>query len=80
MFPLSDGSSAVEIAPFFCAGLIGYRSLRMVGNAKRVGIFGFGATAHLITQIAVFEKREVYACTRAGDYEAQEMARELGCV
>jgi alcohol dehydrogenase, propanol-preferring len=79
-FPVSDGSSAAEMAPFLCAGLIGYRSLRMAGDAQRIGIFGFGAAAHLITQVAVSEKRQVYAFTRAGDDKAQAMARELGCV
>jgi alcohol dehydrogenase, propanol-preferring len=79
-FPVSDNSSAVEMAPFLCAGLIGYRSLRMAGDAKRIGIFGFGAAAHLIAQVAVFEKRQIYAFTRSGDDKAQAMARELGCV
>jgi alcohol dehydrogenase, propanol-preferring len=70
-FPINDNANACDIAPLFCAGLIGYRSLRMVGDVKRIGIFGFGAAAHLITQ--------VYAFTRPGDRAAQDLARDLGC-
>jgi len=79
-FALPDGYSDVEVAPLLCAGLIGYRSYRMAGNAPRLGMYGFGAAAHIIVQVAVHEKRQVYAFTRAGDAEAQQFARELGCI
>ena len=78
-FPLDEGAAADSLAPLLCAGLIGYRALRLAGNAKRIGIYGFGAAAHLIAQVAVFEGRNVYAFTRPGDTDAQIMARELGC-
>ncbi|KWR87764.1 zinc-dependent alcohol dehydrogenase family protein [Cupriavidus sp. IDO] len=65
-------------APLLCAGLIGYRTLRMAGEAKRIGIYGFGAAAHLVTQIAVAQGREVYAFTRAGDTGAQQLAYQTG--
>ncbi len=65
-------------APLLCAGLIGHRSLRMAGEAARLGIYGFGAAAHIVAQIAVHEGRHVYAFTRAGDESAQTFARELG--
>jgi propanol-preferring alcohol dehydrogenase len=67
-----------EAAPLLCAGLIGFRSLVKTGDARRVGIYGFGAAAHLITQVAVHQRREIYAFTRAGDIEGQEFARSLG--
>jgi propanol-preferring alcohol dehydrogenase len=67
-----------EAAPFLCAGLIGYRSYRMTGAARRLGLYGFGAAAHIITQVAVHEGREVFAFTSPGDDRAQEFARELG--
>ena len=82
-FPVSKSYSAVEAAPLMCAGLIGYRSLTMAGSAqesRRVGIFGFGAAAHIVTQVAVFEGREVYAFTRPGKTSNQEFARSLGAV
>ncbi|MBI3674863.1 MAG: zinc-dependent alcohol dehydrogenase family protein [Rhizobiales bacterium] len=79
-FPLDESANAAGLAPLLCAGLIGYRSLRMAGDAGRIGIFGFGAAAHLVTQVAIFEEREVYAFTRPGDLAAQTMARDLGCV
>ncbi|HME82879.1 MAG TPA: zinc-dependent alcohol dehydrogenase family protein [Candidatus Eremiobacteraceae bacterium] len=69
-----------EAAPLMCAGLIGYRSLRMAGDAERVGIYGFGAAAHIIAQIARHEGRRVFAFTRPGDAAAQSFARELGAV
>lgn len=65
-------------APLLCAGLIGYRAYRMTGDAGRLGIYGFGAAAHIVTQVAVHEGRWVYACTRPGDDEAQRFARSLG--
>ncbi|MBJ7353283.1 MAG: zinc-dependent alcohol dehydrogenase family protein [Thermoleophilaceae bacterium] len=79
-FPLPDDAGAADLAPLLCAGLIGYRCLRMCGDAQRLGIYGFGAAAHLITQVAVHQGREVYAFTRAGDDAAQSDARELGAV
>ncbi len=78
-FPV-QGDSDAEIAPLLCAGLIGYRSLRMAGDAERLGIYGFGAAAHIIAQLAKHEGREVYAFTREGDEEAQAFAHELGAV
>ncbi len=80
VFPLSEKASAVAVAPLLCAGLIGYRSLNMAGNARRLGIYGFGAAAHIITQVAVFQDREVFAFTRKGDVVSQTFARELGAV
>ena len=67
-----------EAAPLLCAGLIGYRSLRMAGDAERLGLYGFGAAAHLAAQVAVHQGREVFAFTREGDHEGQAFARELG--
>jgi alcohol dehydrogenase, propanol-preferring len=67
-----------EAAPLLCAGLIGYRALRLAGDAGRVGLYGFGSSAHLIAQVARWEGRRVFAFTRAGDEEAQTFARELG--
>ena len=78
VFPLQDMASPVAAAPLLCAGLIGYRSLRMAGGARQLGIYGFGAAAHIITQVAVYQGREVYAFTRAGDTAAQSFARTLG--
>ena len=73
-----SGTSDVELAPLLCAGLIGYRALKLAGPARRLGIYGFGAAAHIVAQVAVAQQREVYAFTRAGDAEAQEFARSLG--
>ena len=67
-------------APLLCAGLIGHRAYRMAGEGKRLGLYGFGAAAHIITQVAVWAGREVYAFTRAGDESAQRLAREVGAV
>jgi propanol-preferring alcohol dehydrogenase len=67
-----------EAAPLLCAGLIGYRSLRLAGDAERIGLYGFGASAHIVCQVAVAQGRHVYAGTRAGDDETQEFARSLG--
>jgi propanol-preferring alcohol dehydrogenase len=69
-----------QVAPLLCAGLIGYRSLSLCGDAHRVGFYGFGAAAHILTQVARWQGREVYAFTRAGDDAAQAFARELGAV
>jgi propanol-preferring alcohol dehydrogenase len=78
-FPIPDAYDDVEAAPLLCAGLIGYRAFRMAGPAARIGLYGFGAAAHLIAQVAIFEGREVFAFTRPGDLEAQAFARSLGC-
>lgn len=77
-FPIPDTFSDITAAPLLCAGLIGYRSLKMTGEAKRLGIFGFGAAAHLVAQTAIFQKRYVFAFTRPGDVVAQDFARSLG--
>ncbi len=70
--------SDAEAAPLMCAGLIGYRSWKQVNEARRLGIYGFGAAAHIVAQLAVYHDQEVYAFTRAGDAPAQRLARELG--
>jgi propanol-preferring alcohol dehydrogenase len=79
-FSLPAGYTDVEAAPLLCAGLIGYRALRLAGTAKRLGLYGFGAAAHIIAQVAAHQGREVYAFTRPGDASAQAFARELGAV
>src|SRR5438445_695904 len=79
-FPIPDSYSDAEAAPLLCAGLIGYRSLVKAGNGKRLGIYGFGAAAHIIAQVARYQKREIYAFTRPGDKEAEKFAIELGSV
>ena len=79
-FRIPAGYSDAEAAPLLCAGLIGYRSLAKTGEARRVGLYGFGAAAHIITQVARFEGREVYAFTRTGDVAGQKFACELGAV
>jgi propanol-preferring alcohol dehydrogenase len=79
-FPLPSSYEAVRAAPLLCAGLIGHRSLRAVGEADRLGLYGFGAAAHLVAQIARFEGRQVFAFTREEDRQGQEFARELGAV
>lgn len=76
--PLPQGYDDPAAAPLLCAGLIGYRSLAMAGDARRLGIYGFGAAAHIVTQVARYQGREVYAFTRAGDDPAQTFARALG--
>jgi propanol-preferring alcohol dehydrogenase len=70
----------VAAAPLLCAGLIGYRCLRKTRDAERIGIYGFGAAAHIVTQVARFEGRKVFAFTRPGDHDAQEFARSMGAV
>ena len=77
-FPISGDYSDAEAAPLMCAGLIGYRSLRFAGDARRLGLYGFGAAAHIVAQVAVHEGRTVFAFTRPGDHAAQTFARELG--
>ncbi len=79
VLPIPEGYSDVEAAPLLCAGLIGYRSLRMAGEAHRIGLYGFGAAAHILAQIAAAEGRTVFAFTRPGDIATQAFARELGC-
>jgi propanol-preferring alcohol dehydrogenase len=79
-FALPDGYSDTEAAPLLCAGLIGYRSLRMAGDAEHLGIYGFGAAAHIVTQVALYQGRKVYAFTRPGDKAAQKLAHELRAV
>jgi propanol-preferring alcohol dehydrogenase len=79
-FPVHDTYSDSEAAPLLCAGLIGYRSMVMAGDANRLGIYGFGGAAHIVIQIAVHEGRKVYAFTRPGDATKQRFARELGAV
>jgi len=78
--PIPESYSDVSAAPLLCAGLIGYRSLVRAGDGKRLGIYGFGGAAHIITQVAIFQGRSVYAFTRSGDVQAQEFAKHLGCV
>jgi propanol-preferring alcohol dehydrogenase len=77
-FPLPEGYPDAEAAPLLCAGLIGYRSLRMAGDPRRLGLYGFGAAAHLIAQVARAEGREVFAFTSPGDLDAQRLALDLG--
>jgi propanol-preferring alcohol dehydrogenase len=77
-FPLPEGQRDEELAPLLCAGLIGYRALRAAGDGECLGLYGFGAAAHIVAQIAVHEGRRVFAFTREGDDEAQSLARGLG--
>src|SRR5215813_1568514 len=79
-FHLPDRYNDVEVAPLLCAGLIGYRSYRKTGDARRLGIYGFGNAAHLIAQIALFEERRLFVFTRPGDTETQQAAKKLGAV
>jgi alcohol dehydrogenase, propanol-preferring len=79
-FPIQGPYADHEAAPLLCAGLIGYRSLRMAGEGERLGIYGFGAAAHIVTQVARHQGRQVYAFTRAADVAAQDFARALGAV
>jgi propanol-preferring alcohol dehydrogenase len=77
-FPVPAGYPDLQAAPLLCAGLIGYRCLRMAGDAERLGIYGFGGAAHLLTQVALHQGRRVFAFTREGDMRTQAFARELG--
>jgi propanol-preferring alcohol dehydrogenase len=79
-FPLPPGFDDVAAAPLLCAGLIGYRTLRLAGEGERIGIYGFGAAAHIVAQVARHQGRRVFAFTRPGDAAAQEFARGLGAV
>jgi alcohol dehydrogenase, propanol-preferring len=77
-FPIPEGYPDLQAAPLLCAGLIGYRALRLAGDGKRLGLYGFGAAAHIICQVAVWQGRRVFAFTRGGDEDTQAFARELG--
>lgn len=79
-FRIPDNYSNVQAAPLLCAGLIGYRSLNKTGNAKRVGIYGFGAAAHILVQVGKYQRREIYAFTRPNDVVAQAFAIKLGAI
>lgn len=79
-FRLPTGYSDAEVAPLLCAGMIGYRALVATGNARRIAIYGFGAAAHIITQVARFQGKFIFAFTKPGDSEGQKFARELGAV
>jgi propanol-preferring alcohol dehydrogenase len=78
-FPVPHGCSDVQAAPLLCAGLIGYRALRMAGNAERLGLYGFGSAAHIVAQVALHEGRRLFGFVRRGDARAEAFARELGC-
>jgi len=77
-FPIPAGYPDDQAAPLLCAGLIGYRALRLVGDAERIGLYGFGASAHILCQVAAHQGRRVFVFTREGDEETQRFARELG--
>ena len=77
-FPLGETGSDVSLAPLLCAGLIGWRSLKIAGDGKKLGIYGFGAAGHIVAQVAKWQGREVYAFTRPGDEGTQDFARSLG--
>jgi propanol-preferring alcohol dehydrogenase len=77
-FPVEGDYTDVEAAPLLCAGLIGHRALRLAGPGRRLGLYGFGASAHIVLQMARYEAREVFAFTRAGDEEGQAFAKRLG--
>jgi propanol-preferring alcohol dehydrogenase len=79
-FPIPDGYPDLQAAPLLCAGLIGYRSFKMTGDAERLGFYGFGAAAHILIQVARYQGRQVFAFTRTGDMQGQQFARELGAV
>jgi len=79
-FPVAGAASDAAAAPLLCAGLIGYRSLVMAGDARNLGIYGFGAAAHIVAQVARHQGRRIFAFTRAGDTAAQDFARDLGAV
>jgi alcohol dehydrogenase, propanol-preferring len=77
-FPIPEGYPDLQAAPLLCAGLIGHRSLRLAGDAERLGLYGFGASAHIVAQVAAHENRRVFAFTSPRDAEAQDFARQLG--
>lgn len=78
-FPLPDAFDDLHAAPLLCAGLIGYRAYRMTGDAQVIGLYGFGAAAHILAQLATWQGRRVFAFTRKGDKASQDFARKLGC-
>ncbi|MBN3898108.1 MAG: zinc-dependent alcohol dehydrogenase family protein [Nostoc sp. NOS(2021)] len=77
-FPLDPSYADLQAAPLLCAGLIGYRAYRMTGDAQKLGFYGFGSAAHILIQLARYQKRQVFAFTRSGDVEGQQFARQLG--
>ncbi len=77
-FPIPENYPAVQAAPLLCAGLIGYRALRKTNNAQRLGFYGFGSAAHILTQVALHQNKEIYAFTRPGDKKGQQFAQNLG--
>jgi propanol-preferring alcohol dehydrogenase len=77
-FPLGEGADDAAIAPWLCAGLIGWRSLRLAGEGRSIGLYGFGAAAHILAQVLKWQGRRVFAFTRGGDTRAQDFARSLG--
>jgi propanol-preferring alcohol dehydrogenase len=79
-FPIPANYADLQAAPLLCAGLIGYRALRMTGTAQRIGLYGFGAAAHIVIQVARYQGRQVFGFTRPGDVEGQQFARGLGAV
>ncbi|MFG1361507.1 zinc-dependent alcohol dehydrogenase family protein [Xanthobacter pseudotagetidis] len=79
-YPLGEAGEDAALAPLLCAGLIGWRTLKMAGEGRRIGLYGFGAAAHIIAQVARWQGREIYAFTRPGDTAAQDFARALGAV
>ena len=80
IFEIPEKFSSIEAAPLLCAGLIGYRSFSKTGSAQKIGIYGFGAAAHIITQIATHKGRKIYAFTRPGDVKSQNFARQMGAI
>src|SRR5579884_1720537 len=78
-FPIPDGYPDEQAAPLLCAGLIGYRALRFAGDGERLGLYGFGAAAHIVAQVARYEGRRLFGFVRAGDEAARRFALELGC-
>ena len=79
-FPIPEGYPDLQAAPLLCAGLIGYRSYKMTGDAQKIGFYGFGAAAHILIQVANYHRKQVYAFTRTGDTPGQQFARNLGAV
>lgn len=79
-FPLGEAGADVALAPLLCAGLIGWRALHMAGEGQRLGLYGFGASAHILAQVAKWQDRDVYAFTRPGDARTQDFARRLGAI
>jgi propanol-preferring alcohol dehydrogenase len=80
ILPIPAHYSSIHAAPLLCAGLIGFRTLRLAGDGKHLGFYGFGAAAHILIQVALYQGRKVYAFTRAGDVQAQDFAKSLGAI